>query len=136
MDPQQSVGLASFLAQTNALGKALLAILLVMSIATWYLIITKTITIVLERRKSARFLETFWDAPSLASSSPRASASPSPRRSSPPSHLTARPPSGAASPPRHSSPPLPLPPRRIKQRGSAVAAPGSEQACELGNRIW
>src|SRR5690349_11738166 len=67
MDPQQSVGLASFLAQTNALGKALLAILLVMSIATWYLIITKTITIVLERRKSARFLEVFWDAPSLAS---------------------------------------------------------------------
>src|SRR5690349_11952001 len=66
MDPQQSVGLASFLAQTNALGKALLAILLVMSIATWYLIITKTITIVLERRKSARFLEVFWDAPSLA----------------------------------------------------------------------
>ena len=67
MDPQQSAGFASFLAQTDAIGKAILVIMLVMSITTWYLIVTKTITIVLERRKSARFLETFWNAPSLAS---------------------------------------------------------------------
>ena len=67
MDPQQSAGFASFLAKTDAIGEAILVIMLVMSITTWYLIVTKTITIVLERRKSARFLETFWDAPSLAS---------------------------------------------------------------------
>jgi biopolymer transport protein ExbB len=66
MDPQQSVGFATFLAQTDALGKALLVVLLLMSIATWYLIVTKSITTLLERRKSARFLETFWNAPSLA----------------------------------------------------------------------
>jgi biopolymer transport protein ExbB len=66
MEPQQAAGFASFLAQTDAVGKAILAIMLVMSIATWYLIITKTITIALERRKSSRFLENFWDAPSLA----------------------------------------------------------------------
>jgi biopolymer transport protein ExbB len=66
MDPQQAAGFASFLAQTDAVGKAILAIMLLMSIATWYLIITKSLTTALERRKSARFLETFWDAPSLA----------------------------------------------------------------------
>jgi biopolymer transport protein ExbB len=67
MDPQQPVGFASFLAQTDIVGKAILFIMLVMSIATWYLIATKAMTILLERRKSARFLEAFWDAPSLAS---------------------------------------------------------------------
>jgi biopolymer transport protein ExbB len=67
MDPQQSAGFASFLAQTDALGKGILVTMLAMSIATWYLIITKSITIFLERRKSARFLETFWEAPSLSS---------------------------------------------------------------------
>ena len=66
MDPQQAAGFASFLSQTDAVGKAILAIMLLMSIATWYLIITKSLTTVLEQRKSARFLETFWDAPSLA----------------------------------------------------------------------
>ena len=66
MDPQQAAGFAGFLAQTDALGKGILVILLTMSIATWYLIVTKTLTVLLERRKSTRFLETFWDAPSLA----------------------------------------------------------------------
>ena len=66
MDPQQSIGFAGFLAQTDAIGKAILAILMVMSIATWYLIVTKTLAAILERRKSARFLEAFWNAPSLA----------------------------------------------------------------------
>ena len=66
MDPQQTAGFAGFLAQTDAIGRAILAIMLLMSVATWYLIATKTITILLERRKSARFLEAFWDAPSLA----------------------------------------------------------------------
>jgi biopolymer transport protein ExbB len=66
MDPQQAAGFAGFFAQTDALSKMILAVMLLMSIATWYLIITKSITIFLERRKSARFLDAFWDAPSLA----------------------------------------------------------------------
>ena len=66
MDPQVTIGFASFLAQTDAVGKAILGILLVMSITTWYLIATKALTALFERRKSARFLEVFWDAPSLA----------------------------------------------------------------------
>lgn len=65
MEPTQAIGLANFLAQTDAVGRTILAILLVMSVATWYLIITKAITLVLERRKSARFLDAFWNAPSL-----------------------------------------------------------------------
>ena len=66
MDPQQTAGFASFLAQTDAVGKIILAIMLVMSIATWYLIVTKAVTITLERKKSARFLDAFWNALSLA----------------------------------------------------------------------
>jgi biopolymer transport protein ExbB len=65
MDPQQTAGFAGFLAQTDAVSKAILAMMLVMSIATWYLIATKSITILMERRKSARFLEAFWDSPSV-----------------------------------------------------------------------
>jgi biopolymer transport protein ExbB len=65
MDPQQAAGFTSFLAQTDAVGKAILVVMLAMSIATWYLIATKTIITLLERRRSARFLEAFWDAPSL-----------------------------------------------------------------------
>lgn len=66
MDPQQAAGFAGFLAQTDIVGKSILALMLLMSIATWYLIATKTITIVLERRKSTRFLEAFWRDTSLA----------------------------------------------------------------------
>jgi biopolymer transport protein ExbB len=66
MDAQQSIGFASFLAQTDTVGRTILVILLLMSVATWYLIVTKALTVFLERRKSARFLEAFWNAPSLA----------------------------------------------------------------------
>jgi len=66
MEPAQTLGFASFLAHTDALGKAILLTLLVMSLATWYLIVTKTVAVVLERRRSAGFLETFWNAPSQA----------------------------------------------------------------------
>lgn len=65
MDSSQAVGFASFLAQADAVSKTILAILLVMSIATWYLIVTKAVTLVLERRKSARFLDGFWNASSI-----------------------------------------------------------------------
>ena len=36
-----------------------------MSVATWYLIVTKALALWLERRRTRRFLETFWNAPSL-----------------------------------------------------------------------
>jgi biopolymer transport protein ExbB len=63
---EQSIGFAHFLAQTDAVGMAILAILLLMSVVSWYLIVTKAIAIVLERRRSGRFIAHFWDAPSVA----------------------------------------------------------------------
>jgi biopolymer transport protein ExbB len=63
---EQSIGFAHFLAQTDAVGKAILVILLVMSVVSWYLIVTKAIALVLERRRSSRFLAHFWHAPSVA----------------------------------------------------------------------
>lgn len=63
MQPQ--IGFAHFLAQTDAVGGALLLILVLMSVASWYLIVTKTIALALERRRSRRFLAQFWDAPSV-----------------------------------------------------------------------
>jgi biopolymer transport protein ExbB len=59
------MGFAHFLAQTDPLAKSLLVLLLVMSVTTWYLIVTKTSSWVLMRRRSGRFLDIFWNAPSL-----------------------------------------------------------------------
>ena len=65
MDQQQALGVAHFLSQSDGVAKALLAILLLMSIASWYLILTKTIGTLLERSRTRRFLADFWDAPSV-----------------------------------------------------------------------
>lgn len=54
-----------FLAQTDGVGKAILVLLLLMSLATWILIFTRALQFVILRRRSARFLEIFWNAPSL-----------------------------------------------------------------------
>ena len=59
MDPNHAAGFANFIAQTDGVGKTILTILLMMSFATWYLIVTKAVALVIERRKSARFLEAF-----------------------------------------------------------------------------
>ena len=66
MDPTQAAGFASFLAQTDAVGKAILAAMALMSIASWTVIVSKALALALERRRSARFLEAFWNAPSVA----------------------------------------------------------------------
>jgi biopolymer transport protein ExbB len=63
---QSQIGIAHFLGQTDAVAKALLVFLLLMSMASWYLIVTKSLASWLERRRSVRFLEMFWNAPSLA----------------------------------------------------------------------
>jgi biopolymer transport protein ExbB len=59
------MGFAHFLAQTDTLAKVLLVLLLVMSVTTWYLIITKAWAWVLMRRRTRRFLDIFWNSPSL-----------------------------------------------------------------------
>src|SRR6185503_15420749 len=65
MEPTQSVGLAHFLSQTDTLGKVILGCLVLMSLISWYLIVTKTLTVVFERRRSAGFLDAFWNSPSI-----------------------------------------------------------------------
>lgn len=59
-------GVADFLAQTDGLGLTVALVLLVMSVATWYLIVVKAIQIFIVRRSSAVFLDLFYNATSLA----------------------------------------------------------------------
>ncbi len=65
MEHTQALGVADFLLQTDAITKGAIFILLAMSVATWYLIITKTIHILIARTRSKGFLAMFWNAPSI-----------------------------------------------------------------------
>ena len=67
---QTQIGLSHFLAQTDAVGRAILAMMLLMSLASWYLIVTKALALWMERRRSASFLESFWNAPSVRAVQP------------------------------------------------------------------
>jgi biopolymer transport protein ExbB len=58
-------GLAHLLAQSDAVGKSLLAVLVLMSIASWTLIAVKGITQWQRTRRGDAFLKRFWDAASL-----------------------------------------------------------------------
>jgi biopolymer transport protein ExbB len=52
---EQGLGFAHFLTQTDAVGKGVLAILLLLSIASWYLIVTRTLANWLAKRRAAAF---------------------------------------------------------------------------------
>lgn len=65
METTQVLGWAGFLSQTDAVGKGLLAVLLLMSMTTWYLIVRKSVQAYVARRRTAGFLARFWNAPSL-----------------------------------------------------------------------
>ena len=65
MEAQQTLGFAHFLGQTDAVGKTLLVLMLLMSVVTWYLIVTKAVAALTLRRRTRRFLDRFWNAPSL-----------------------------------------------------------------------
>ena len=62
---EQSFGFAHFIAECDAVGKGVLALLLVLSIASWYFIVTKSIANVGARKRADKFLARFWDAASL-----------------------------------------------------------------------
>jgi biopolymer transport protein ExbB len=59
------IGFGHFIGQSDAVGKALLAVLLLMSVASWALILVKGTGGALQRRHSQRFLDFFWNARSL-----------------------------------------------------------------------
>lgn len=65
MDSTHAYGIAAFLTQSDGVGKAALAVLLAMSLATWYLILAKAAQAVLEARSGTSFLARFWAAPTL-----------------------------------------------------------------------
>jgi len=62
---QQALGFAHFLSQTDALGKTVLLLLLALSVASWYLIVTKGLANYLASRRADAFLKQFWAADSL-----------------------------------------------------------------------
>ncbi|MGH6623863.1 MAG: MotA/TolQ/ExbB proton channel family protein [Burkholderiaceae bacterium] len=63
--PTETLGFSHFIAQSDAVGKFLLVVLLVMSAVSWYLIVTKAIAHLKRKQRSAKFLHEFWNATSL-----------------------------------------------------------------------
>jgi biopolymer transport protein ExbB len=73
---EQDLGFAHFLAHTDGVGKLVLATLLLLSVASWYLIVTRALANTLAKRRAAKFLAGFWDAPSLREVSTALAAQP------------------------------------------------------------
>lgn len=65
MEHSNSYGVASFLMQSDAVGIGVLLFLLSMSVASWYLIVLKTVRGRQLRRQVREFLGSFWSAPSI-----------------------------------------------------------------------
>ncbi len=75
---EHGLGFSHFLSQTDALGRVVLAMLLAMSVASWYLIASKSFANVLAGRRAEAFLKQFWAADSLALARPTSSGSGTP----------------------------------------------------------
>ena len=60
-----SLGFGHFIAQADVVGKTLLLVLIVMSIASWAIIAIKGVSLLARRARSSAFLEFFWNATSL-----------------------------------------------------------------------
>lgn len=67
MEPSaiDGLGFAHFLTQTDGVGKAVLGTLLLLSVSSWYLIVTRFVANALAQRKADAFLRRFWQATSL-----------------------------------------------------------------------
>lgn len=59
------MGMLSFIAQSDLVGKSLFAILVLMSLLSWYLIFAKFFANTLRRSRTRKFLKEFWAAKSL-----------------------------------------------------------------------
>ena len=60
-----ALGFGHFIGQSDALGKTLLACLIVMSVASWAIIAIKGVSLIPHRGRSNAFLNFFWNATSL-----------------------------------------------------------------------
>lgn len=61
----ESRGVLHFVGQSDAVGKSLFVFLMLMSLASWYLILVKGFTHLRIRQRSKKFLSEFWAASSL-----------------------------------------------------------------------
>ena len=61
----ETLGFAHFLTHTDSVGKIVLGILLVLSVSSWYLILTRALANLLAQQRSDAFLKEFWQAKSL-----------------------------------------------------------------------
>jgi biopolymer transport protein ExbB len=59
------LGFAHFLTQADGVGKGVLAVLLLLSLASWYLIVTRALANWLAQRRADAFVQRFWQARSL-----------------------------------------------------------------------
>ena len=62
---ERELGFAHFLTQVDGVAISVLVLLLILSVASWYLILTKSIANFLEGRRAEVFLKRFWSADSL-----------------------------------------------------------------------
>jgi biopolymer transport protein ExbB len=62
---QTGLGFSNFLAQLDGVGISVLVLLLGLSVASWYLILTKSLSNFLAGRRADAFLKRFWSAGSL-----------------------------------------------------------------------
>ncbi len=60
-----ALGFGHFLAQADPLGRALLLILVVMSVTSWAIIVIKSLSLYVRKARTASFLRLFWNATSL-----------------------------------------------------------------------
>lgn len=57
----QELGISHFVAQVDSIGKGVLVLLFLLSVASWYLIFTKGLANWLEARRAKLFLDKFWE---------------------------------------------------------------------------
>ena len=62
---EQGLGFSNFLDQIDGVGMSVLVLLLSLSVASWYLIITKSIANLMAKRRAEAFLKHFWSFDSL-----------------------------------------------------------------------
>ena len=61
----QTQGFAHFIQQSDAVGKTLFVLLVLMSVASWAIIVTKGLAQWLRHRRAGAFLQQFWNASTL-----------------------------------------------------------------------
>lgn len=62
---EYTLGFSHFITQADAVGKTVLALLLLLSVSSWYLMATKYLQNLVARRRADIFLGQFWNAESL-----------------------------------------------------------------------